>query len=176
MKPFEFSTAAVAVTVLLLGPVAASAGTPSDVSDLVGARGSSGEMELGQRGYSNVTMSHGVQYWWNASTKACIGIKVSQGRYKSVSAASASKCNQSAKAKGSGSEVSSNAKTACMEAVNRNYGGKVRDLVVTSSEFSQANSQVNLKAMGVRGGSSNETWKCLVSNDGKVQDLNVVGN
>lgn len=31
-----------------------------------------------------------------------------------------------------------NAETACMEAVNGNYGGNVRNLNVTSSEFSQA--------------------------------------
>jgi len=61
-------------------------------------------------------------------------------------------------------------------AVNRNYGGKVRNLVVTSSELSQANSQVNIRAEGVRNGPTSESWKCLVSNDGQVQDLSVVGN
>jgi uncharacterized alpha-E superfamily protein len=46
---------------------------------------------------------------------------------------------------------------------------------VTSSEFSQANSVVMMKAGGVRGGTSTETWKCLVSNDGTVEELTVVG-
>jgi len=87
-------------------------------------------------------------------------------------------CKQQAPAKGGkaeagGSKVSSNAKTACMEAVNRNYGGKVDDLKVVRSEFSQANSEVILDAVGVRGGKTTERWKCLVSNDGQVQDLSV---
>jgi hypothetical protein len=56
-----------------------------------------------------------------------------------------------------------------MVAVNNNYGGKVGDIVVTSSELSQANSVVMMKAGG-------ETWKCLVSYAGQVQDLSVVGN
>ena len=60
-----------------------------------------------------------------------------------------------------------------MEAVNRNYGGKVDDLKVVRSEFSQANSEVILDAVGVRGGKTTERWKCLVSNDGQVQDLSV---
>jgi hypothetical protein len=75
---------------------------------------------------------------------------------------------------GGGSDVSSNATSACMTAINGNYGGKVRDLEVVRSEFSQANSEVIVDAVGVRGGSTTERWKCLVSNDGKVQDLSVV--
>lgn len=74
------------------------------------------------------------------------------------------------------SSVSEAAKSACMQAVNSQYGGNVRDLKVTRSEFSQANSEVIIKAIGVRGGSSNENWRCLVSNSGKVQDLSVLGN
>jgi len=72
------------------------------------------------------------------------------------------------------SGVSNAAKSACMQAVNSQYGGKVKDLKVLQSEFSQANSVVIVKAIGVRGGSTNEKWKCLVSNSGKVQDLSVV--
>jgi uncharacterized protein with LGFP repeats len=58
------------------------------------------------------------------------------------------------------------AKTACMEAVNRYYGGRVRDLRVVDSEFSQANSRVFIEANG-------ERWRCLASNDGKVEKLRV---
>ena len=75
---------------------------------------------------------------------------------------------------GGGSDVSSNAKSACMVAVNGNYGGNVRDLKVVRSEFSQANSEVIVDAVGVRGSSATERWRCLVSNDGKVQDLSVL--
>ena len=54
-----------------------------------------------------------------------------------------------------------------MEHVNANYGGKVRNLKVTSSEFSEANSVVMMKADG-------ETWRCVVSNNGEVQELRVI--
>ena len=80
---------------------------------------------------------------------------------------------------GSGSsglrDASTAAEVACTTAVNANYGGNVKSISVTSSEFSQANSMVMIKAGGVRGGTSTETWKCLVSNDGTVEELTVVG-
>lgn len=59
------------------------------------------------------------------------------------------------------------AETACMMAVNGNYGGKVKNLDIISSEFSQANSEVVINADG-------ERWRCLVSDDGDVQELTVV--
>jgi len=77
-------------------------------------------------------------------------------------------------AKHGSSEVSGNAKTACLSAVNANYGGKVKSVKVTHSDFSQANSTVMVSAIGVRGGATTEHWKCLVSNDGTVQELSVV--
>ena len=58
------------------------------------------------------------------------------------------------------------AESACMAAVNRQYGGKERELRVISSEFSQANSLVMIRADG-------ERWRCLVSNDGYVEDLSL---
>jgi starvation-inducible outer membrane lipoprotein len=70
-------------------------------------------------------------------------------------------------------QATSAAESACMTAVNSNYGGKVKTVQVASSEFSQANSVVMVEAIGVRGGSTSERWRCLVSNDGKVQDLSV---
>ncbi len=63
-------------------------------------------------------------------------------------------------------QATSAAETACMEAVNRNYGGRVRDLRVIDSEFSQANSRVYIEADG-------ERWNCLSSNDGYVEELRV---
>jgi hypothetical protein len=61
-------------------------------------------------------------------------------------------------------DVSSNAKSACMQAVNHKYDGRVSSLNVVRSEFSQANSEVILDADG-------EHWRCLVSNSGKVEEL-----
>jgi hypothetical protein len=68
-------------------------------------------------------------------------------------------------------QASGNAESACMSAVNTRYGGNVATIKVLSSEFSQANSVVMLAAVGVRGGGKTEQWRCLVSNDGKVQEL-----
>lgn len=70
--------------------------------------------------------------------------------------------------------ASNAAESACMSAVNGNYGGNVRDLRVSSSEFSQANSVVMITASGIRGGNQSERWRCLVSNAGDVQELTVV--
>ena len=79
---------------------------------------------------------------------------------------------------GSGSsgmrQASSAAESACLAKVNSNYGGNVRSVNVVSSEFSEANSEVIVEAVGVRGGSKTERWRCLSSNDGNVADLSVV--
>ena len=71
-------------------------------------------------------------------------------------------------------EASNAAESACMAAVNSQYGGNVKTVSVASSEFSQANSVVMVNAAGVRGGSMSERWRCLVSNDGNVEELTVV--
>ena len=55
--------------------------------------------------------------------------------------------------------------SACIAAVNRNYGASVA--TVTSSDFSQANTEVMLTAQG-------ERWRCL-SSGGVVADVAVVG-
>lgn len=47
---------------------------------------------------------------------------------------------------------------------------------VLSSEFSQANSEMMLAAVGVRGTNKTEKFRCLVSNDGQVQELRAAGN
>jgi hypothetical protein len=57
------------------------------------------------RGYTNVTMSRGTQYWWNAGRGSCVGIRVANGRYASVDSASASRCGQQAAAAGQRAEV-----------------------------------------------------------------------
>ena len=58
------------------------------------------------------------------------------------------------------------AEQGCLQGVNTNYGRPVAR--VTSSDFSQANTEVMLTAEG-------ETWRCLVSESGEVRDLSVVG-
>jgi hypothetical protein len=95
-NPFALLVAASATLALILAAAPVRAATPGDLADLVGARGSSGEQEMESRGYEYVTMTHGTQYWWNAGSKSCVGIKVAQGRYKSVSSAGAERCGQHA--------------------------------------------------------------------------------
>jgi hypothetical protein len=94
---------AVAMPVL---PVAAK--TPGDVADLVGARGSSGESALESRGYAVVDTRTGDEkkwtHWWNGSKKQCITVVTADGRYQSISEASASDCNQT-KAHNSGDKT-----------------------------------------------------------------------
>jgi hypothetical protein len=51
-----------------------------------------------------------------------------------------------------------------MQAVNSKYDGRVRNLDIVRSEFSEANSEVILNADG-------EHWRCRASNNGTVEDL-----
>jgi hypothetical protein len=95
-NPFARLAVASAALTLTLSAVAVRAGTPSELSDLVGARGSSGEQEMESRGYKYVTMAHGTQYWWNAGSRSCVGIRVADGRYESVASAGAEHCGQHA--------------------------------------------------------------------------------
>jgi len=59
-----------------------------NVSDLVGARGSSGESELESRGFRNVdgfksgTTSYTI--WWNGRTSQCLQVATADGRYDSI--------------------------------------------------------------------------------------------
>jgi hypothetical protein len=57
------------------------------------------------------------------------------------------------------------AENACMAAVDRNYGGDA-SLSIVNSDFSQAGTVVIIEANG-------ERWRCLASNDGKVEELRV---
>lgn len=76
----------------------AVAETPSDLRDLLGARGSSGETQLEARGYS---LSHAAQgddssytYWWNSARKRCVRVTTSDGRYQDIRTEAASDCGQ----------------------------------------------------------------------------------
>jgi hypothetical protein len=60
------------------------------------------------------------------------------------------------------------AESACMAAVNSQYGGRVDRLNVISSERSEAGSLVM-----VAGGPNRERWRCLASNDGEVEELSL---
>lgn len=66
-----------------------------DVSDLVGARGSSGESELESRGFAIAKQQGLTSYWWNPQTSSCVRTVLANGRYQSVSQATPSACGKS---------------------------------------------------------------------------------
>ena len=76
----------------------ALAATPSDLSDLIGARGSSGEAMLQARGYSNTggekTAGASWTYWWNGDSKTCVGVVTSDGRYQRIDRLDADRCGK----------------------------------------------------------------------------------
>lgn len=73
---------------------AAVVGVPTDIADLVGARGSSGEMQLMARGYTLARTAGLTAYWWNAGTGVCAQVVTGDGRYQSVDAASRNDCGR----------------------------------------------------------------------------------
>ncbi|MDR7146373.1 hypothetical protein [Rhizobium sp. BE258] len=81
--------------ILALIPLDASARSPLDIADLVGARAPGAESEMQARGYVDVG---GNNTWWNAARKQCVKVRVSQGRYASISQLKASSCGQKATA------------------------------------------------------------------------------
>lgn len=81
------------VILSMLATTDASAKSPNDIADLVGARAAGAESEMQGRGYEDVG---GNNTWWNASSKTCVRVRVSQGRYSSISQVKPSVCGQNA--------------------------------------------------------------------------------
>lgn len=101
--------AGTALGALLLAQSATlQAKTPSDVSDLVGARASSGESLLRNRGYEYARGQTGSTtkwgYWWNKSTSRCISVATVDGRYQSIDKVAERDCGKSANS-GNGAAV-----------------------------------------------------------------------
>jgi len=74
-------------------PPSGNAGAPAanaapNVQDLVGARGSSGEMALEQRGFEWVktdkTSDSAYSYWQHKATGQCLTVRTVDGRYASL--------------------------------------------------------------------------------------------
>lgn len=96
-----FQTSAKYAAVLATLSMAASpalARKASDERDLVGARGSSGESALEQRGYTFITGHAGgdrkYTYYWHGESKHCIQVTTYDGRYSDISDVANSDCNQ----------------------------------------------------------------------------------
>jgi len=79
---------AYALATTLVSAATAHAQTPSDLSDLVGARGAGGETQMQARGYQPVraTRARGqsLTYWWSDGQRACVAISTSEGRYAKI--------------------------------------------------------------------------------------------
>lgn len=66
----------------------AHATTPSELSDLVGIRASSGESEMLSRGYKNIRTERSGDriwhYWYNGNSNSCVTVAVYDGRYDAI--------------------------------------------------------------------------------------------
>lgn len=97
MKPI--TTLSISIAILLaLGNISSSyAATPSELSDLVGARASGGETQLEQRGYTFIKTEKGEDRswsnWYKASNKTCVTLVTYNGRYDSITDSPVFDCN-----------------------------------------------------------------------------------
>jgi hypothetical protein len=66
----------------------------ADLSDLIGARGSSAESELKSRGYQFSGNLGSSALWWNAGTKTCMSVTVDDGRVVSIVKSPKRDCRQ----------------------------------------------------------------------------------
>lgn len=71
---------------------------PSDLGDLVGARGAGGEAQLKARGYDFVRTTTGDDrkwsYWWNPKRQQCVSVATVNGRYDAITSTPAPDCGQ----------------------------------------------------------------------------------
>jgi hypothetical protein len=69
------------------------------MTDLVGARGSSGETQLEARGFTHIVSHQGEyntshSYWWNARDKNCLHVETYDGRYSAITDGTKSDCHK----------------------------------------------------------------------------------
>jgi len=83
---------------LALVATPALASKANTLQSLVGLRGSSGEMELENKGFVSIDghqADGGVYtYWWNARDKNCISVFTSDGKYQAIRDATNGDCKQ----------------------------------------------------------------------------------
>lgn len=97
MKPITPLLISIAI-LLTLGNISSSyAATPSELSDLVGAKASGGETQLEQRGYTFIKTEKGEDRswsnWYKASNKTCVTVVTYNGRYDSITDSPVFDCN-----------------------------------------------------------------------------------
>lgn len=83
---------------LALVATPALASKANTLQSLVGLRGSSGEMELENKGFVSIDGHQGdggvYTYWWNARDKNCISVLTADGRYQAIRDATNGDCKQ----------------------------------------------------------------------------------
>lgn len=98
MRARFIASATVSILMAGMGSVALAQDTPRDLRDLVGARGSSGEQALADRGYINVGSQRGDDRvwttWWNERRGACVTVATVNGRYDSITSSPAPDCRR----------------------------------------------------------------------------------
>jgi hypothetical protein len=72
----------------------------NEMTDLVGARASSGESQMEARGFTFISSSEGDyntihSYWWNNRDKNCLHVETYSGRYTAMSDGTNSDCHRS---------------------------------------------------------------------------------
>ena len=71
---------------------------PSDVRDLIGARASSGETQLRNRGYQFVKTQKGAgriySNWWHNGRRVCLNVVTMNGRYDTIMTTGSTDCNR----------------------------------------------------------------------------------
>jgi hypothetical protein len=76
----------------------ATAQTPADVEDLVGARAAGGETQLLSRGYeqraSNTVRDQRFTFWWKPQSGHCISVSTVDGRYASIQPVPRENCTE----------------------------------------------------------------------------------
>ena len=78
--------------------IAFAQGTPADLQDIVGWRGSSGERAIGQRGYVFANGRYGddgrsvLTFWRKAKSDACVRVTTADGKYQSIDAVPPTEC------------------------------------------------------------------------------------
>lgn len=84
------------------GDISSSGGSdqaPSDVRDLVGARASSGETQLRNRGYRFIKTEKGRERsysnWWHSGRRVCLNVVTMNGRYDEIMTTHPVDCNRS---------------------------------------------------------------------------------
>jgi hypothetical protein len=149
---------------------------PVDVSDLRGGAANHAKQQLRARGFTQVGQSQTGRFhntWWaNSATNQCFQLEATGGQVMTLNSASPSQC--AASASQSPNPLTRNAETACRSAISSQYGGIVNQVKVVRAEFSEANTEVIIDAVGVRGGPTTERWRCLASNGGQVADLSMI--